>query len=394
MTDMFRFVACVLLFSLLGVYPASSVSAQEPALFPTPVGTALRPTIPVDQSIAHIIADNFRQSGLLRNYNIYVAVYGGTVELTGQVSDSTQQQEAIRLTQGVPGVDRVLDRLTLTAGEPIRRVQAEAPAPSQELRMPRAMTDAPPASGPGLTAPVPSHPIFGGPGIGPGGHGPRCLREPEPIFTAPRPTASGSAGDPGQGAACAGDKTGAAGSETCPRCGDRCPPEGCPRCEGVGPGGANGPGSPGAVGGGYEQPIPRCPGCGAPCPFQARFCPWCGMNTTSASGGICQRCGTSCPAGTSFCPECAAPVPQPGMPGSYPPPMPPYAWPSYAPYPNFSRVATPLAYPPNAFPYIGPIYPFPKVPLGWRAVTLEWDDNHWFFSPGSTQQDWWRLRYW
>ena len=34
--------------------------------------------------------------------------------------------------------------------------------------------------------------------------------------------------------------------------------------------------------------------------------------------------------------------------------MPPYAWPTYAPYDNFSRVATPLAYPYNSFPYIGP----------------------------------------
>ena len=93
-------------------------------------------------------------------------------------------------------------------------------------------------------------------------------------------------------------------------------------------------------------------------------------------------------------PPCGSSNIRPGDPGSTPPPMPPYAWPSYAPYNNFLRVATPLAYPYNSFPYIGPEYPFPKIPLGWRSVTLEWDDNHWFFSPGSTGQDWWRLRYW
>ena len=26
-------------------------------------------------------------------------------------------------------------------------------------------------------------------------------------------------------------------------------------------------------------------------------------------------------------------------------------------------------------PYIGPFYPYPQVPLGWRKVQLEWDDS-------------------
>jgi hypothetical protein len=77
-----------------------------------------------------------------------------------------------------------------------------------------------------------------------------------------------------------------------------------------------------------------------------------------------------------------------------PPRMPPYAWPTYAPYNNFSRVAYPEAYPYNAWPFIGPFYPFPKVPLGWRSVKLEWDDGHWWYSKLGTQCDWWRLRFW
>ena len=63
-----------------------------------------------------------------------------------------------------------------------------------------------------------------------------------------------------------------------------------------------------------------------------------------------------------------------------PPKMPPYAWPTYAPYNNYSRVASPMAYPYNAFPFIGPQYPFPKVPLGWRSVKLELEDGYWWFS--------------
>ena len=39
----------------------------------------------------------------------------------------------------------------------------------------------------------------------------------------------------------------------------------------------------------------------------------------------------------------------------------------------------PQTYPYNAFPFIGPFYPFPKVPLGWRKVVLEWEDGHWYY---------------
>ncbi|MHB1425029.1 MAG: BON domain-containing protein [Gemmataceae bacterium] len=76
-----------------------------------------------------------------------------------------------------------------------------------------------------------------------------------------------------------------------------------------------------------------------------------------------------------------------------PPRMPPYAWPTYAPYNNYSRVGYPTAYPYNSFPFIGPVYPFPKIPLGWRSVRLEWDDGFWWFSKTATRWDWWKLRY-
>jgi BON domain len=61
---------------------------------------------------------------------------------------------------------------------------------------------------------------------------------------------------------------------------------------------------------------------------------------------------------------------QPGYPN--------YAWPSYAPYPNFSAVGYPTAYPWQAWPNIGPFYPYPEVPQDWRAVTLRWDDGIWW----------------
>jgi hypothetical protein len=58
--------------------------------------------------------------------------------------------------------------------------------------------------------------------------------------------------------------------------------------------------------------------------------------------------------------------------------LPNYAWPSYAAYPNYAAVTYPKQYSPTAWPYIGPFYPYPQVPLGWRQVKLEWDDGWWF----------------
>lgn len=81
----------------------------------------------------------------------------------------------------------------------------------------------------------------------------------------------------------------------------------------------------------------------------------------------------------------AAPVPMhggPGYGGGVPrydqPNMPNYAWPSYAAHPNYAAVTYPKQYSASAWPYIGPFYPYPQVPLGWRKVALEWDDGLWY----------------
>ena len=84
------------------------------------------------------------------------------------------------------------------------------------------------------------------------------------------------------------------------------------------------------------------------------------------------------------------PGPNPTMQG---PPLPPYAWPTYAPYNNYSRVAYPTSYPYEQWPFIGPMYPFPRVPLGWRSVSLTWEDGNWWFHRNPTAHDWWRVRY-
>jgi hypothetical protein len=220
----------------MGLCLAQSLPAQQPdALALDRTHAAASQEISPNQQTANNIAENLRQSGQLRQYRIDVTVDAGTATLTGNVADQAQREEALRIVQGVPGVERVLDRLA--TGSTITQVQAPAqPAPVQA---------APPQ--------IPAFPP-----------------EPRPVYQAPTPS-----------------------------------------------------------------------------PYDLN-----------------------------------------------PPNMPPYAWPTYAPYNNYSRVAYPEAYPYNAWPFVGPVYPFPKVPLGWRSVKLEWEDGHWWFRKTATGHDWWHLRYW
>jgi hypothetical protein len=86
--------------------------------------------------------------------------------------------------------------------------------------------------------------------------------------------------------------------------------------------------------------------------------------------------------GAGFGQDMSGPLPEgasvPGGTQASNPGAPNYAWPSYAPHPNFSAVGYPTVYPWQAFPNIGPFYPYPEVPLDWRAVTLRWDDGLWW----------------
>ena len=78
----------------------------------------------------------------------------------------------------------------------------------------------------------------------------------------------------------------------------------------------------------------------------------------------------------------------PSMGGGYPgqgnsqavydmPHLPENAWPATAAYPNYAQVTYPQQYSASAWPYIGPFYPYPQIPLGWRQAQLEWDDGYW-----------------
>lgn len=70
------------------------------------------------------------------------------------------------------------------------------------------------------------------------------------------------------------------------------------------------------------------------------------------------------------------------------PHLPQHAWPSYAQYPNSAAVSYPTQYSASAWPYIGPFYPYPQVPMGWREVSLEWDDGQWNLNFNKEKDKW------
>lgn len=234
-----------LLAAALGLCVAQSLPAQEPGrLGPTP-SSPLQATPTPNQRLADAVALTLRQGGQLRNYRVDLICADGAVELSGVVANQAQHDEVLRLVQGVPGVERVIDRLSVVESPTIVRTLAPATTSDATLTLPPADTKA---------------------------------AEPKGVAA--------------------------------------------------------------------SDPLPLAYG------------------------------------------------PPQGSLDLNPPRMPPYAWPTYAPHNNFSRVAYPEAYPYNAWPYIGPVYPFPKVPLGWRSVKLEWQDGYWWFSKVATKYDWWRLKYW
>ncbi len=102
-------------------------------------------------------------------------------------------------------------------------------------------------------------------------------------------------------------------------------------------------------------------------------------------------------------PQPGGPVQQAGFPGHGPhfggplgahemynsPNLPEYAWPSQAAYDNYAAVTYPSQYDASAWPYIGPFYPYPQVPLGWRSAQLSWDDGSWNLEFNSRTDKWW-----
>jgi len=302
-----------------------------------------------DKAMAQHIGRSLKDSGQLRDYRIGVKYQNGTAWLSGNVANEQQLATAMRLTQQMPGVSQVVNNLTIT-GQPA----AASSAPPLELRQPLQQATAqgssfnsafnlPPAKprAPAYT-PIPATP-------------------PPSAMQMPRQNYRTAAAQP-------------------------LPPQGMPR-----------------------RPTPTQARPAQARPMQPRMMPARPMPPRPMPRPMYQQTSYNQPAGpmrgngpmqAGYHCECdggygggmmdgGAVGPGPSAMGYVPgafgggvsydnASMPAYAWPSYASYPNYAALTYPRQYSPTAWPYIGPFYPYPQVPLGWRKVSLEWDDGWWF----------------
>jgi hypothetical protein len=308
--------------------------------------TALLPALVLagNQEIAESIAKSLRDSGKLYDYKIGVKFQDGTVWLKGQVCSEEQLRIAMNLAAKLDGVQRVNNELsvapamasgqggadnTVTMNIPLQEPQSRKATPAAPA--PTMMAQAKPAPE-APAAPIPATAVSA------------------PVPTAAQPVATSFAPRPAQAVAATEEETEA------PQLTEPQPIRHLPRTRMVAQPMATQPSAT------YAQPSEPVGDA---------------VTTSQATRGPVAANGAPCPVGPPM--PCYNNMGG-GMPAAarynqaY---MPNYAWPSYAAYPNYAAVTYPKQYSPATWPYIGPFYPYPQVPLGWRKVTLEWDSGWW-----------------
>jgi len=300
-----------------------------------------------DQQIADFIRNKLQteqQQGNLRGFNVDLRVDRGTVWLDGDVSSKDQEALILRTAQGAGylGVVQVVDDIDVVppaAEEPVRPVAIEPtimPGPSARTASLQTPLGSP--AGPRPTAqqvqyqqqpPAPAQQYRQQPPAPARyaqlGSGSRNFAQPATDYAAPIVT---------------GEVYGA------------------PVDYGV-------PADGGYVVGGEPMPFASAGGCpGGACGVPVEGVPVGGGQPVAYGGGQPLAAGYG-----GGGPGAGGPSEAPNLPG--------YAWPGYAANPNYGALTYPKQYSASAWPYIGPFYPYPQVPLGWRKVTLEWDDGFW-----------------
>ena len=280
-----------------------------------------------DEKIAKQIVDRLqqhRQSAQLQDFNIGVQVEDGTVTMMGNVASSDHAVLALDVARRIPGVKLVVNDLY---------VQTEAPA-------------APAPAAPALAAAIPPVPAAPAIAAAPTLEAPALAIEAPQTVASPaiQPVAATSPAAPAMPAAqmTAQPARSPIGSGVTGMARQTAAPSQAPLAFAR-----------------SQQGYARPASYAAPEYSQARQASY-GAGNMGGPSPIAMTGGV---AGT-------ASYDTPQMPG--------YAWPSYAAYPNYAAVTYPHQYSATAWPYIGPFYPYPQVPLGWRKVTLEWDDGWWF----------------
>ena len=304
------------------------------------------------EDLASSVAGKLRDSGALSGYRVNVKSKSSTVWLEGRVSDEKQLAAAVGIAETTPGVERVVNRLVIDGA-----AQGQAQPQAGSLAMPTSAWD---------TAGV-----------------------PQPA--APAPAKKTTLASMASGLLFAGGSASAEASSgqvqlvrgTAPS-GQRPMPIGTPAARPMNPGQYD-PRARTAMRTNMQEPM-TLPGPGGyDCPVQdgqmvpgsMRFSEGGPAGMAGGPGGMGPQGGMGAPGGPMAMGGTGAGMPPVPMRGDGPN-MPNYAWPSYAAYPNYAALQYPTQYSPTAWPYIGPFYPYPQVPLGWRRVSLEWDDGWWW----------------
>jgi hypothetical protein len=294
------------------------------------------------------IAAKLKESGSLQGYRVNVKAKSGTVWLEGRVADERQLAAAVGIAEATPGVERVVNRLTVDAASPAAGTGFSLPASMRGYAGPAQQ----PAARPQARESVRLAQAVAPEGRPKQASQASALKPLLPSFGAkpasPRP---------------AGGLQPAAYNRTAMRGGPMGGPMTLPSPQGMG-GVADGQIVPGSVRYGDGGPMGGAAG-GVPGEYVDGYANGAPMAGGPGAGGPMPMGGT----GVGM-----PPIPMRGD----GPNMPNYAWPSYAAYPNYAALQYPTQYSPTAWPYIGPFYPYPQVPLGWRRVSLEWDDGWWW----------------
>jgi hypothetical protein len=316
-----------------------------------------------NQEVAEQIAASLRESGQLHGYSIGVKYQDGTVWLRGRVASREQMNTALKLVFQTAGVSRVVNNLSV--GTEDEQIPTEAAPTGLASVPPLEQAQGSPA------AEQPSQPRTAG----------TAVETASPVATsftpdAVQPVSAVSPGEPTVAPQLVAPATASTASS------DRADPVGTSQVavsESLNEGSSSVSTTAAEIAPQAPAPQPLAslsPASRAPAPrLAAAGVPGRPLPIAYVGGAVAP--------GTGAAP--AAPVPQYAPPvasgtGSVQydqPYVPNYAWPCYAAYPNYAALTYPRQYSPTAWPYIGPFYPYPQVPLGWRKVVLEWHDGWW-----------------
>jgi hypothetical protein len=324
-----------------------------------------------NQEVAEKIATNLKESGQLHGYKIGVKFQDGTAWIRGQVSSREEMNTALKVVFQTPGVTRVVNNLTVTdEGARVNLADNSAPVGRSTLAF---------NSKPQTTSFTPST----GPSNAPtlqqatGAMAPEKFSRTPPAVphadVAAIPFRPATTPEVSRASLETADLEPAPSPEQARAAVVQPRPIPIAFTQPVAPAPVPTPAPP------APQPAPQV----APQPMPQ-------VATQPAPAMAPQMGGVPLPIGA----QPGVPMPQYAGPGpGMPPPaydqahMPNYAWPSYAAHPNYAALTYPKQYSPTAWPYVGPFYPYPQVPLGWRKVTLEWHDGWWNldFDDGSSK---------